>query len=95
MRLTSLCKIRCEVEKTKLNEIARVKPDLKRKKQSQSPYLLVACTRKQYFSQKILIKLQWIFLFEQRIVLFQRYFRLVISILPRGQISLLFKIKKI
>ena len=31
MRLTSLCKIRCEVEKTKLNEIATVKPDLKRK----------------------------------------------------------------
>ena len=28
MRLTSLCKIRCEAEKTKLNEITRVNPDL-------------------------------------------------------------------
>ena len=30
MRLTSLCKIRCEVAKTKPNEIIRAKPDLKR-----------------------------------------------------------------
>ena len=29
MRLTSLCKIRCEAEKTKLNEITRANPDLK------------------------------------------------------------------
>ena len=31
MRLTSLCKIRCEAEKTKLNRKARVNPDLQRK----------------------------------------------------------------
>ena len=31
MRLTSLCKKRCEAVKTKLNEITRVNPDLQRK----------------------------------------------------------------
>ena len=31
MRLTSLCKRRCEAEKTKLNEITRLNPDLQRK----------------------------------------------------------------
>ena len=36
MRLTSLCKIRCEAEKTKLNRKARVNPDLQRKAYSKS-----------------------------------------------------------